>query len=130
MRLPEAAQAFTNLGFPAPWFRIELSWAKVAGVIVLLVPMIPARLKEWAPPGFAINLASALIADPPLGQGPRFWDAVRHHQRALGALVHFLAPSAVPARDRCTVGRCGTVIADDGDFTVTYFPRRSKRSCL
>ena len=73
MRLPEAAQAFTNLGFPAPWFRIELSWAKVAGVIVLLVPMIPARLKEWAYAGFAINLASALIAHLSLGQGPRFW---------------------------------------------------------
>jgi hypothetical protein len=73
MRLPEAAQAFTNLGFPAPWFRIELSWAKVAGVIVLLVPMISARLKEWAYAGFAINLVSALIAHLSLGQGPRFW---------------------------------------------------------
>jgi hypothetical protein len=62
MMLPQAAQAFTRLGFPADFFRIELSWAKVAGVIVLLLPMIPARLKEWAYAGFAINLASALIA--------------------------------------------------------------------
>jgi hypothetical protein len=60
--LPQAAQAFARLGFPAGFFRVELSWAKVAGVIVLLVPMIPARLKEWAYAGFAINLASALIA--------------------------------------------------------------------
>ena len=60
--LPAAAQAFTRLGFPAPFFRVELSWAKVVGIVVLLLPMIPARAKEWAYAGFAINLVSALIA--------------------------------------------------------------------
>jgi hypothetical protein len=62
MMLPQAAQAFTRLGFPASYFRVELSWAKVAGVVALLVPMVPARVKEWAYAGFAINLVSALIA--------------------------------------------------------------------
>ena len=62
LRLPEAAQAFTRLGFPASYFRVELSWAKVAGVVALLLPMVPARLKEWAYAGFAINLISAIIA--------------------------------------------------------------------
>jgi DoxX-like family len=60
--LPDAAQAFARLGFPADFFRIELSWAKVAGVVVLLLPRIPARFKEWAYAGFAFNLVSALIA--------------------------------------------------------------------
>ena len=60
--LPQAAQAFTRLGFPAGYFRVELSWAKVVGVLALLVPMVPARFKEWAYAGFAINLVSALIA--------------------------------------------------------------------
>jgi hypothetical protein len=60
--LPDAAQAFTRLGFPAASFRVELSWAKVAGVAALLIPVVPARLKEWAYAGFAINLISALIA--------------------------------------------------------------------
>jgi hypothetical protein len=32
---------------------------------------VPARLKEWAYAGFAINLASALIAH--LSVGPRLW---------------------------------------------------------
>ena len=59
--LPQAAQAFARLGFPAGYFRVELSWAKALGVLVLLLPM-PARLREWAYAGFAINLASALIA--------------------------------------------------------------------
>lgn len=60
--LPQAAEAFARLGFSASSFRVELSWAKVAGVLALLLPMVPARLKEWAYAGFAINLISALIA--------------------------------------------------------------------
>jgi hypothetical protein len=32
------------------------------GVALLLLPMVPARLKEWAYAGFAINLVSAIIA--------------------------------------------------------------------
>ena len=31
LRLPQVAQAFTHLGFPA-YFRVELSWAKLIGV--------------------------------------------------------------------------------------------------
>ncbi len=60
--LPQAAQAFARLGFPAEFFRVELSVAKIAGVLVLLLPIAPARLKEWAYAGFALNLVSALIA--------------------------------------------------------------------
>src|SRR5260370_37744095 len=62
VRLAGGAQVFTRLGFLADDFRVEPSWAKVAGVAALLVPMVPARLKEWAYAGFAINLISALIA--------------------------------------------------------------------
>ena len=60
--LPQGAQAFTRLGFPSSSFRLELSSAKLAGIAVLLIPMIPARLKEWAYTGFLINLVSAVIA--------------------------------------------------------------------
>src|SRR5436853_6460132 len=60
LRLPQVAEAFTHLGFP-DYFRVELSWAKLLGVALMLAPS-PARLKEWAYAGFAINLASALIA--------------------------------------------------------------------
>ncbi|MBV9675480.1 MAG: DoxX family protein [Acidobacteriaceae bacterium] len=70
MILPQAAQAFTRLGFPAGYFRVELSWAKVAGVVALLAPMVPARLKEWAYAGFAFNLASALMAHFSIGDRP------------------------------------------------------------
>jgi len=72
LRLPQVAEAFTHLGFPAYFFRVELSWAKFLGVVLLLVPLRP-RLKEWAYAGFAINLASALIAHLSVGDGPEAW---------------------------------------------------------
>jgi hypothetical protein len=67
-RLPEGAQVITRLGFPS-YFRIELACAKLIGAVVLLAP-VPARLREWAYAGFAINLASALIAHLSMGDGP------------------------------------------------------------
>src|SRR3954449_9963525 len=71
LRLPQVAEAFTHLGFPA-YFRVELSWAKLLGVVLLLAP-VPARLKEWAYAGFAITLGSALIAHFSVGDGPEAW---------------------------------------------------------
>jgi len=71
LRLPQVAEMFTHLGFP-DYFRVELSWVKLVGVAVLLAP-VSARLKEWAYAGFAITLASALIAHFSMGDGPEAW---------------------------------------------------------
>jgi hypothetical protein len=71
LRLPQVAGMFAHLGFPA-YFRVELSWAKVLGVVLLLAP-VPAWLKEWAYAGFAITLASALIAHFSLGDALEVW---------------------------------------------------------
>jgi len=71
LQLPQVGEAFTHLGFPA-YFRVELSLAKLLGVALLLAPA-PRRLKEWAYAGFAINLASALIAHFSVGDGPEAW---------------------------------------------------------
>src|SRR5262245_10846824 len=71
LTLPQVAEAFTHLGFP-DYFRVELSFAKLLGVVLLLAP-VPARLKEWAYAGFAINLVSALIAHVSVGDGPEAW---------------------------------------------------------
>jgi putative oxidoreductase len=49
------------LGFP-DYFRIELVTAKVIGAILLLVPQVPLRVKEWIYAGFGIAMVSALIA--------------------------------------------------------------------
>ena len=71
LRLPQVAEAFIHLGFPS-YFRVELSLAKLLGVTLLLAP-VPPRIKEWAYAGFAIDLASALIAHLAVGDGPAAW---------------------------------------------------------
>jgi hypothetical protein len=71
LALPQVAEAFRHLGFP-DYFRVQLSLAKLIGVVLLLAP-VPARLKEWAYAGFAFDLASALIAHLAVGDGPDAW---------------------------------------------------------
>jgi hypothetical protein len=72
LKLPQVAQSFAHLGFPS-YFRVELALAKFAGLIALLVPMVPARVKEWAYAGFAITLVSAVIAHLAIGEGVTAW---------------------------------------------------------
>jgi len=71
LRLPQVAAAFSHLGFP-DYFRVQLSWAKFLGIALLLAPA-PTRLKEWVYAGFAIDVASALIAHVSVGDGPQAW---------------------------------------------------------
>ena len=49
------------LGFP-DYFRIELVSAKVVGAILLLIPQVPLRVKEWVYAGFVVVIVSAIIA--------------------------------------------------------------------
>src|SRR2546430_11774166 len=52
---------FAHLGFPK-YFRIELTIAKILGVLALVIPSIPRKIKDFAYSGFAITLISASIA--------------------------------------------------------------------
>jgi len=63
--------AFAHLGFP-DYFKIELTVAKVLGVLALLIPSIPRKIKEFAYFGFAITLISASIAHFSSGDGILF----------------------------------------------------------
>src|SRR3954453_9107542 len=58
--------AFKHLGLP-DYFRIELTAAKIAGVVTLLIPGLPRNAKEFAYAGFAITLVPASIADFSVG---------------------------------------------------------------
>jgi hypothetical protein len=53
--------AFVHLGFP-PYFKVELTVAKILGVLALVIPTVPFKVKEFAYFGFAITLVSASIA--------------------------------------------------------------------
>ena len=75
---PQVGENFARLGFSNHAFCVELSVAKVLGVLALLIPVVPARgflerIKEWAYAGFAINLISAFIAHLSMGDGPKSW---------------------------------------------------------
>ena len=60
--------AFGHLGLPN-YLKIELTIAKILGVLALLIPAIPSKIKEFAYAGFAITLASASIAHFSSGDG-------------------------------------------------------------
>jgi len=58
---PMFIESFHHLGYP-DYFRVELGVFKIIGAIVLLLPMVPAKFKEWAYVAFAITFISAFIA--------------------------------------------------------------------
>jgi len=53
--------AYQHFGFPL-YFRTELVIAKIIGLMALLLPQVPLRVKEWAYAGFGIVIISASIA--------------------------------------------------------------------
>jgi hypothetical protein len=63
--------AFVHLGYPG-YFRIELTVAKVLGVLAMLVPGVPRKAKEFAYFGFGITLVSASIAHFSVGDPALF----------------------------------------------------------
>jgi hypothetical protein len=67
----EIKGAFVHLGFPN-FFRVELAILKFIGAVVLLLPMIPGKLKEMAYWGFGLTFISAFIAHTTVG------DAAQH----------------------------------------------------
>lgn len=93
MLLPEAvAMLHEHLGYPLYFIQL-ISWAKVAGAIAILLPMVPARVKEWAYFGFFIDLMAAIVSfaavgDPFAQWAPMFlfvavlvWAYWLHHRR-------------------------------------------------
>ncbi len=67
---PYPEGAFAHLELPT-YFKVELTIAKVLGVVALLIPGIPRTLKEFAYFGFAITLVSASIAHFSVGDAAR-----------------------------------------------------------
>jgi hypothetical protein len=53
--------AFVHLGLPQ-YFKTELTTAKILGLLALLIPNVPFKIKEFAYFGFGITLISASIA--------------------------------------------------------------------
>ena len=56
-----AKQGISHLGYPA-YFGVMLVVFKVLGSLVLIIPQVPKRVKEWAYAGFMIDFLSALVS--------------------------------------------------------------------
>jgi hypothetical protein len=56
-----AKEGITNLGYPE-YFGVMLMVFKVCGSIALIVPQVPARVKEWAYAGFAFDFIAAFVS--------------------------------------------------------------------
>ena len=56
-----AKEGIRHLGYPE-YFGLMLVIWKVLGALVLIIPQIPARFKEWAYVGFGITMISAFIS--------------------------------------------------------------------
>ncbi len=57
---PFAIEGTKHIGMPY-WFHLELGIAKFIGGFILILPMIPKRIKEWAYVAFGIDVLSATI---------------------------------------------------------------------
>lgn len=71
LALPQVADSFAHFGFP-DYFRVQLAWAKLLGIVVLLAPVAP-RLKEWAYAAFGMNIVFAITTHLAMGDGFEAW---------------------------------------------------------
>jgi hypothetical protein len=58
---PHSVELYKHLGFPQ-YFRVELCIAKILGVVLLLIPRVSSKIKEWVYVGFGITLLSGALA--------------------------------------------------------------------
>lgn len=58
---PIAVEGTRHLGYP-DYFRMMLTVFKVIGALVLILPVIKGRFKEWAYAGFGITMISATVS--------------------------------------------------------------------
>ena len=56
-----AKEGIRHLGYP-DYFGVMLAVFKVLGSLTLIIPQIPARIKEWAYAGFALDFIAACVS--------------------------------------------------------------------
>ena len=61
-----AKEGTQHVGIPR-WLGLEISIGQLIGLVLLIVPAVPARFKEWAYVGFGIMYITATVADIAVG---------------------------------------------------------------
>jgi len=57
----ETIDGIRDLGFP-DFFRVQLAILKIIAVLLLVIPVVPVQLKEWAYAGVGLFLITAFVA--------------------------------------------------------------------
>jgi len=94
---PAMKGAFAHLGLPN-WFRIELTTAKMLGALALVIPAVPAKIKEFAYFGFAITLVSAAVAH--LSSGDSIYYEIGHSMFFIGLVISYVYHQKRVRRER------------------------------
>jgi uncharacterized membrane protein YphA (DoxX/SURF4 family) len=69
---PESFNAGTKpLGYP-DYFAYALIICKLLGAIAIIIPMVPAKLKEWAYAGLTFNLIFAVLSHVVVDKNPGY----------------------------------------------------------
>jgi hypothetical protein len=55
-----AKEGIAHLGYP-PYFGVMLVVFKILGALALILPQVPAKIKEWAYAGFGIVFIAAFV---------------------------------------------------------------------
>ena len=63
---PVIVEAFHHLGYP-DYFRVGLGVAKILGALALVLPFVPATLREWAYAGFVFTMVAAACSHAACG---------------------------------------------------------------
>ena len=72
LRIPQAVEIFTHLGYPT-YLLPFIGIAKTLGVVAVLLPGGLARLKEWAYAGLVFDLTGALYSHVSVGDPLAAW---------------------------------------------------------
>ncbi len=72
LRIPQAVEIFTHLGYPT-YLLPFIGIAKTLGVVAVLLPGGFLRLKEWAYAGLVFDLIGALYSHISVGDPPTAW---------------------------------------------------------
>ena len=94
---PAMKGAFAHLGLPN-WFRIELTTAKMLGALALVIPAVPAKIKEFAYFGFAITLVSAAVAH--LSSGDSIYYEIGHSTFFISLVLSYVYHQKRVRRER------------------------------
>lgn len=61
VNMPESQAGMAHLGYPV-YFGFMLALFKLAGGLALIIPQVPAKIKEWAYAGFGLDFIAAIYS--------------------------------------------------------------------